>query len=79
MLVVSNIDSSISNDDLLQMLSVYGDVKEISSSPISCTKKFVEFYDVRAAEEALHDLNKGGISGPKFKVELSQHGEAGSW
>uniref|UniRef100_A0A0E0DKR6 RRM domain-containing protein n=1 Tax=Oryza meridionalis TaxID=40149 RepID=A0A0E0DKR6_9ORYZ len=28
MLVVSNIDSSISNDDLLQMLSVYGDVKE---------------------------------------------------
>uniref|UniRef100_A0A0D9ZT20 RRM domain-containing protein n=1 Tax=Oryza glumipatula TaxID=40148 RepID=A0A0D9ZT20_9ORYZ len=78
MLVVSNIDSSISNDDLLQMLSVYGDVKEISSSPISCTKKFVEFYDVRAAEEALHDLNKGGISGPKFKVELSQHGEAGS-
>lgn len=33
MLVVSNIDSSISNDDLLQMLSVYGDVKEVAILP----------------------------------------------
>uniref|UniRef100_A0A0D9WBR0 RRM domain-containing protein n=1 Tax=Leersia perrieri TaxID=77586 RepID=A0A0D9WBR0_9ORYZ len=77
-LVVSNIDSSITNGDLLQILSVYGDVKEISSSPICGSKKFVEFYDVRAAEEALHDLNKGDIPGPKFKLELSQHGEARS-
>ncbi|KAL5202768.1 hypothetical protein ABZP36_013720 [Zizania latifolia] len=76
-LVVSNIDSSISNDDLLQMLGVYGDVKEISSSPVSC-KKFVEFYDIRAAEEALHGLNKGDITGLKIKAELSQHGESGS-
>lgn len=77
-LVVSNIDSSISNDDLLQILTVYGDVKEICRACTSCNKKLVEFYDVRAAEAALHDLNKGDISGPNIKVELSHPGGARS-
>ncbi|XP_062179715.1 protein MEI2-like 3 isoform X2 [Phragmites australis] len=77
-LAVSIIDSSTSNDELLQILSVYGDVKEICRDPTSCNKKFVEFYDVRAAEAALNDLNKGDMSCPKIKVELSHPGGAKS-
>ncbi|XP_062230444.1 protein MEI2-like 3 [Phragmites australis] len=73
-LVVSIIDSSISNDDLLQILGVYGDVKEIFRAPTSCNKKFVEFYDVRAAEAAVNDLSKDDMSCPKIKVELSHSG-----
>ncbi|VAH12063.1 unnamed protein product [Triticum turgidum subsp. durum] len=73
-LVVSNIDPSVSNDDLLQALTVYGDVKEICRASTSCNKKLVEFYDVRAAEAALYDLNKGAISGPKIKAEVSNPG-----
>ncbi|AQK79650.1 protein MEI2-like 3-like isoform X2 [Zea mays] len=77
-LVVSLIDSSISSHDLLQKFSVYGDVKEIYKSPTSCNKKFVEFYDIRAAQEALNDLNKGEISCSQIKVEHSFSGGAGS-
>ncbi|CAN6331707.1 unnamed protein product [Urochloa humidicola] len=74
-LAVSIIDSSISNHDLLQIFSVYGDVKEIRSVPTSSNKKFVEFYDVRAAEVALNNLNNGDMSCSKIKVELSRSGE----
>lgn len=77
-LVVSNIGSSVSNDDLLQILTAYGDVKEINRASASCNKKLVEFYDVRAAEAALQDLNKGNSSGPKIKVEVSNPGGARS-
>ncbi|KAL6865174.1 hypothetical protein ACP4OV_016325 [Aristida adscensionis] len=71
-------DSSISNNDLRQILSIYGDVKEICKAPTSCNKKLVEFYDVRAAEAALNDLNKGDMSCRKIEVELSQSGGARS-
>ncbi|CAN6345567.1 unnamed protein product, partial [Urochloa humidicola] len=73
-LAVSIIDSSISNHDLLQIFSVYGDVKEIRSAPTSSNKKFVEFYDVRAAEVALNNLNNGDMSCSKIMVELSRSG-----
>lgn len=76
-LVVSIIDSSISNHDLLQIFSVYGDVKEIRKAPTSCNKKFVQFYDVRAAEVAVNNLNKGDMSCSKIKVEHSCSGVAG--
>ncbi|GJM94252.1 hypothetical protein PR202_ga10882 [Eleusine coracana subsp. coracana] len=77
-LAISISDSSISNDDLLQILSVYGDVKEIWKASACCNKKLVEFFDVRAAEVALTDLNKGDISCQKIKVEHSFYGGARS-
>lgn len=77
-LVVSLIDSSISSHDLLQKFSVYGDVKEIYKAPTSCNKIFVEFYDIRAAEMALDDHNKGDMSSLKIKVEHSRSQRAGS-
>ncbi|KAJ1255167.1 hypothetical protein BS78_K283400 [Paspalum vaginatum] len=75
-LVISLIDSSISIHDLVQKFSVYGDVKEIYKAPTSSNKKCVEFYDIRAAEVALNDLNKDGISSLKIKVEHSRSGRA---
>ncbi|KAK3137795.1 hypothetical protein QOZ80_5BG0457330 [Eleusine coracana subsp. coracana] len=77
-LAISISDSSISNDDLLQILSVYGDVKEIWKASACCNKKLVEFFDVRVAEVALTDLNKGDISCQKIKVEHSFYGGARS-
>ncbi|KAK6924601.1 Mei2-like, C-terminal RNA recognition motif [Dillenia turbinata] len=71
MLVVSNLDPSISNDDLHQIFAVYGEIREIRETPLNCSHKFVEFYDVRAAEAALHALNKSDIGGKQFKLETS--------
>ncbi|XP_066335433.1 protein MEI2-like 3 isoform X2 [Miscanthus floridulus] len=55
-----------------------GDVKEIYKAPTSCNKKFVEFYDTRAAQEALNDLNNSDMSCSQIKVDHSRSGGAGS-
>ncbi|XP_028765243.1 protein MEI2-like 1 isoform X2 [Neltuma alba] len=68
-LLLSGLDSSISHDELLQIFGFYGEIKEICESPEMNHDKFIEFYDVRAAEAALHALNKSEIAGRQIKLE----------
>ncbi|KAL1364550.1 protein MEI2-like 4 isoform X2 [Arachis hypogaea] len=69
MLMLSGLDSSISNDELKQIFGFYGDIKEIFESPEMKQHKFIEFYDVRAAEAALRALNRVDIAGKQIKIE----------
>ncbi|XP_030539442.1 protein MEI2-like 4 [Rhodamnia argentea] len=73
-LVVFNLDSSVSNDELRHIFGVYGEVKEIRETLHRNNHKFVEFYDVRAAEAALRALNRSNIAGKQIKVEPSRPG-----
>ncbi|KAK8608109.1 hypothetical protein V6N13_023540 [Hibiscus sabdariffa] len=75
-LVVFNLDPSVSNEDLLQIFGVYGEVKEIRETPYKRHHKFIEFYDVRAAEQALKLLNRSDIAGKRIKLEPSRPGGA---
>ncbi|XP_073058333.1 protein MEI2-like 5 [Primulina eburnea] len=75
-LVVFNLDASVSNDDLLQIFGAYGEVKEIRETPHKRHHKFIEFYDVRAAEAALKALNRSDIAGKRIKLEPSRPGGA---
>ncbi|KAM7272912.1 hypothetical protein ACFE04_027576 [Oxalis oulophora] len=79
-LVVFNLDSSVSTDELRQIFSAYGEVMEVSNAisetPHKHHHKFVEFYDIRAAEIALKSLNKSDIAGKRIKVEVSRSGGA---
>ncbi|KAK4484587.1 hypothetical protein RD792_007171 [Penstemon davidsonii] len=75
-LVVFNLDASVSNDDLRQIFGAYGEVKEIRETPHKRHHKFIEFYDVRAAEAALKALNRCDIAGKRIKLEPSRPGGA---
>ncbi|XP_058092930.1 protein MEI2-like 4 isoform X2 [Magnolia sinica] len=75
-LVVFNLDSSVSNDELRQIFGRYGEIKEIRETPHKRHHKFIEFYDVRAAEAALRALNKSDIAGKRIKLEPSRPGGA---
>ncbi|KAF8390746.1 hypothetical protein HHK36_025273 [Tetracentron sinense] len=75
-LVVFNLDSSVLNDDLHQIFGVYGEIKEIRETPHKRHHKFIEFYDVRAAESALRALNRSDIAGKRIKLEPSRPGGA---
>ncbi|XP_047315288.1 protein MEI2-like 2 [Impatiens glandulifera] len=75
-LVVFNLDPSVSNDDLLQIFGAYGEIKEIRETPHKRHHKFIEFYDVRAAEAALRSLNRSDIAGKRIKLEPSRPGGA---
>ncbi|MED6106427.1 hypothetical protein PIB30_004659 [Stylosanthes scabra] len=73
-LVVFNLDPSVSNEELRTIFGAYGEVKEIRETPHKGHHKFIEFYDVRAAEEALKALNRSNIAGRRIKVEPSRPG-----
>ncbi|GER55339.1 RNA-binding protein [Striga asiatica] len=73
-LMVFNLDSSVSNNELREIFGVYGDIKEIREPPHMLHHKFIEFYDVRAAESALHALNRSDIAGKQIKVEPGRPG-----
>jgi RNA recognition motif-containing protein len=75
-LVVFNLDPSVSNDDLRQIFGAYGEVKEIRETPHKRHHKFIEFYDVRAADAALKALNRSDIAGKRIKLEPSRPGGA---
>jgi len=73
-LVIFNLDPSVSNEEVRQIFGVYGEVKEIRETPNKKHHKFIEFYDVRAAEAALRSLNKSEIAGKRIKLEPSRPG-----
>ncbi|CAJ2661877.1 unnamed protein product [Trifolium pratense] len=75
-LVVFNLDPSVSNEDLRQIFGAYGEVKEIRETPHKRHHKFIEYYDVRAAEAALKSLNRCDIAGKRIKLEPSRPGGA---
>ncbi|KAJ4838396.1 hypothetical protein Tsubulata_017426 [Turnera subulata] len=69
MLVVSNLDSSVSTDELHKIFGFYGEIKEIRETSHEHHQKLIEYYDVRAAEAALSALNKSDIAGKQIKLE----------
>eukprot|EP00897_Mesotaenium_endlicherianum_P004581 jgi/Mesen1/4150/ME000218S03264 len=73
-LVVFNLDLSVSNEDLRHIFGVYGEIKEIRETPHKRHHKFIEYYDVRAAEAALRSLNRSDIAGKRIKLEPSRPG-----
>ncbi|KAI3467807.1 hypothetical protein Pfo_024470 [Paulownia fortunei] len=72
--VVSILDSSVSNDELREVFGVYGEIKEIREIPHISNHKFVEFYDVRAAESALRALSRSDSAGKQIKLEPGRPG-----
>lgn len=76
-LVVFNLDSSMTDDDIRAVFGEYGEVKEIRSTPNKNTHKFVEFFDVRDAERALLALNRTKVRSKIIKIEVSRPSNRG--
>lgn len=50
------------------------DMEQIRETPYKRDHKFIEFYDVRAAEAALRSLHNTEIAGMRLKIEPSRPG-----
>lgn len=74
MLVVFNVDPSVTNDDIHQIFSDYGEIKAIRDAPHKGHHKIIEFYDVRAAEAAVRALNRSDLAAKKIKLVTSRLG-----
>ncbi|KAI7985608.1 G-type lectin S-receptor-like serine/threonine-protein kinase LECRK3 [Camellia lanceoleosa] len=77
--VVSNLNYFVSNNDLHQIFGIYGEIQEIHETPHKFHFKFIEFYDVRAAEAARCALNKCNIAGKQINLGPSSPGGARQW
>ncbi|KAL6569242.1 hypothetical protein OROHE_003523 [Orobanche hederae] len=73
-LMVCNLDSSVSNDELPENFGVYGEIKEIRETPHTSYHKLVEFYDVRAAESAARALTRIDTAGKQINLQTDQPG-----
>ncbi|PQQ10233.1 hypothetical protein Pyn_38784 [Prunus yedoensis var. nudiflora] len=71
-LVVFNLDSSVSNDELRQVFGVYGEIKEIRETPNRSHHKFIEFMmsDIAGKQIKLEPSRPGGAR-QSFGVQLS--------
>ncbi|CAH2043927.1 unnamed protein product [Thlaspi arvense] len=67
-LLINNLDSSISNEELNRMVKSYGEIKEIRRTMHDGPQIYIEFYDVRAAEAALGGLNGLEVAGKQLKL-----------
>nr|XP_029150537.1 protein MEI2-like 3 [Arachis hypogaea] len=67
--MISGLDSSVSNDELKHIFGLYGVIKEIYEYLEVNHVKFIEFYDVRAAKASLSALNRICIPGKQIKLE----------
>ncbi|CAJ1974637.1 unnamed protein product [Sphenostylis stenocarpa] len=68
-LMISDLDSSVLNDELKHIFGFYGEIRDIYECPQLNHVKFIEFYDVRAAEASLCALNGICFAGKHIKLE----------
>ncbi|KAK7316863.1 hypothetical protein RJT34_00626 [Clitoria ternatea] len=68
-LMISGLDSTVLNDELKQIFGFYGEIRDIYEYPQMNLVKFIEFYDVRAAEASLRALNGIYFAGKHIKLE----------
>ncbi|KAL8230465.1 hypothetical protein R6Q57_000243 [Mikania cordata] len=67
---VLNCDSSISNDKLHQIFGNFGEIEEISGT---INRRHFKFYDIRATEAAINELNSNNIlQGIKLEVNYPE-------
>lgn len=59
---------------IVLFLYIYLWSQKIRETPHKCNHKFIEYYDIRAAEAALRALNRSDIAGKKIKLEPSRPG-----
>uniref|UniRef100_A0A7N0RA72 RRM domain-containing protein n=1 Tax=Kalanchoe fedtschenkoi TaxID=63787 RepID=A0A7N0RA72_KALFE len=74
--IAFNLEFPVSNDELRRIFGIYGEIREIRETAQPVTRKFIEFYDVRAAEAALSELNRFDGAVKQIKVDLSRPGGA---
>nr|GMD26225.1 protein terminal ear1 homolog [Ipomoea batatas] len=73
-LVLLNLDPAVSAAHLKDIFRAFGAVKELRETPMKRHQRFVEFYDVRDAANALVHMNRKEINGKPVLIEFSRPG-----
>lgn len=75
-IVVFNLDAATTENEVRRIFGAFGEIKEIRETPNKKHHRFIEYYDVRHAENAMKALNRTEINGKRIKCEASRPGGA---
>jgi RNA recognition motif-containing protein len=73
-IVVFHLRQKVSDESLHQEFSPFGEIREIRSAPGKTTQRFIEYYDLRAAEAAVKGMKGKKICKSRISVEFSLPG-----
>jgi RNA recognition motif-containing protein len=74
-IVVFNLDPAITQEELRAVFSRAGEIKDIRETPNKRHHKFIEYFCIKSAEDAVRTLHKHHIQVRAVHVELTQKGK----
>lgn len=72
--VLFHLSECLTNRQLSDIFSQYGEIRQIRSTPTKLSQRFIEFWDTRAAAQALEEMSGRFVSGSKISIEFSVPG-----
>lgn len=73
-IVLFHLPPSITNRQLSEIFTSYGEIRQIRGTPAKPHQRFIEYWDVRCAELALTEMNGKTLIGSKISIEFSVPG-----
>lgn len=73
-LVLFHLPPELTNHQLSEVFSKYGDIRQIRGTPQKPKQRFIEFWDTRSADRALDEMNGVVLYGNKISIEFSLPG-----
>lgn len=73
-IVVFHLPTTISEQHIEELFQTFGDIRQIRATPTKPTQRFIEYWDVRASEEALARCNGKYVMGSRLSIEFSLPG-----
>jgi RNA recognition motif-containing protein len=73
-IVVFHLPQGISPSDIEEAFGQFGEIRQIRGTPTKPTQRFIEFWDIRAAERALNGLSGKYLMGSRVSIEFSLPG-----
>jgi RNA recognition motif-containing protein len=73
-IVVFHLRQGVSDDEIRDLFSQFGEIRQIRSAPSRQTQRFVEYWDTRSAEQALKAMKSKKVFDSKISVEYSLPG-----
>ena len=73
-IVVFHLPTGITTEMIESAFAKYGEVRQVRGTPTKPTQRFIEYWDIRAAEAALKGLSGKYIMGSRVSIEFSLPG-----
>jgi RNA recognition motif-containing protein len=73
-IVVFHLPTGLTPQLIESTFSEFGDIRQVRGTPTKPTQKFIEYWDIRAAEKALDGLNGKYVMGSRVSIEFSLPG-----